>query len=510
MPHPPRPSAAPQDQPAAEPEEAGTEPAEPGAPDGPATARGGWAVHRVRDPAGGGADFAHTIGLSGLGLPELHLWARPTLGDDPGADWMLSGHDQHLVLARAADRLLAGELTPGTQWSETFDGDLTQARFTAGPPTPAERLDAYRLDGDQPVLPLRYSLHRPEPGPLTALDPDTAARVDAWTRMVRAQTDRLRAAMTAQGLPAPTVPPPWRLPPAAALGDPVEVDPGQPFGPLHALVVARAGQLVVADPHTLAEFVLRIAAARGVGATAGVARAVLDAACRPVGRGPALANAVASAALVLEQVAGRSRVTRRWREACLVAGGPPGGRAQRGFEAGTREEVLPWVEVTLAVEVLADVLSQTHLALCRGPWTWAVHQGGGAPDTAWQADPEPVEQVAGLLAGWQVTDAERLVERFRTGDQREFAAAAATLSGCCTVGAGSPPAGRFLLPAAVRDELHPADALLCEHLARTLVAALAFRDVLAPAGRAAVAALFGRDPRDLGQETWSRQECSGR
>jgi hypothetical protein len=455
-----------------------------------------WLVQRVVDPAGGGADFAHTLGLARLGLPELHVWARPTLGDDPGADWMLTGADQQTLLNRAAARLVRERLGPGTEWVEHYDGDLTRARFRVGRPVPARTLDAYRLDGEQPVLPLRFSLHRPEEGALLPLDDRTAQQVDGWTRRVRAHTDHLRAAVTAAGLRVPIVPAAWRLPPASALGDQVDVDPEQPFGPLHALVAARATQLVVADPHTLAEFVLRVSAARSVGITAGAARAVLLAACRPVGRRRALTRALESGSLVLEQVTGRSRVTRRWREACLLLGGPPGGRTQRGYEAGGREELLPWVEVTMATEVLADVLSEQHLALGRGPWSWAVHTGGGAPDTLWQADPEPVDRVVGLLAGWTVDDAERLLDRFRDGDRTPFTAAAELLSGCCTVGRGSPPAGLQLLPGAVRDGLGTTDVLLCEHLARTLVSALVFRDRLPPGGWDAVAGLFG-DPDGL-------------
>ncbi len=46
-----------------------------------------WTVHAVFDPDGTGGDFAYTIGLSRRGFPELHMYARPSLGDDSGADW---------------------------------------------------------------------------------------------------------------------------------------------------------------------------------------------------------------------------------------------------------------------------------------------------------------------------------------------------------------------------------------------------------------------------------------
>ena len=46
-----------------------------------------WTVQSVFDPDGGGHDFAYTVGLDELALPELHLWGRPSLGEDP-ADWV--------------------------------------------------------------------------------------------------------------------------------------------------------------------------------------------------------------------------------------------------------------------------------------------------------------------------------------------------------------------------------------------------------------------------------------
>src|SRR5512145_1938854 len=52
-----------------------------------------WKVQGVFDPQGGGADFSYTIGLWSRGSPELHLWARPSLGDDPGHDWAFSMRD---------------------------------------------------------------------------------------------------------------------------------------------------------------------------------------------------------------------------------------------------------------------------------------------------------------------------------------------------------------------------------------------------------------------------------
>ena len=69
-----------------------------------------WEVQIVFDPDGTGADFAYTIGLHTRGLPELHIWARPSLGDDPGADWMLSTRDRGIGPQRACG--VDGEWSP--------------------------------------------------------------------------------------------------------------------------------------------------------------------------------------------------------------------------------------------------------------------------------------------------------------------------------------------------------------------------------------------------------------
>ena len=69
---------------------------------GPSEARSGipWRVVAVFDPNGGGGDFAYTVGLFNVGLPEVHVWARPTDGTDPGEDFSLRGRaDRWVTLA---------------------------------------------------------------------------------------------------------------------------------------------------------------------------------------------------------------------------------------------------------------------------------------------------------------------------------------------------------------------------------------------------------------------------
>jgi len=78
-----------------------------------------WQVQVVFDPDGTGADFAYTTGLHTRGLPELHIWARPSIGEDPGADWMLSTQDRGEVLNELAGLLVASASAPRSRTSTT-------------------------------------------------------------------------------------------------------------------------------------------------------------------------------------------------------------------------------------------------------------------------------------------------------------------------------------------------------------------------------------------------------
>ena len=75
----------------------------------PATTCPPWRVMAVFDPQGNGGDFGYTIGLAALGHPELHMWARPTDGEDPGQDFKFSSADLASILDHFAHLLLAGD-----------------------------------------------------------------------------------------------------------------------------------------------------------------------------------------------------------------------------------------------------------------------------------------------------------------------------------------------------------------------------------------------------------------
>jgi hypothetical protein len=128
-----------------------------------------WQVQIVFDPDGTGADFAYTIGLHTRGLPELHIWARPSLGEDPGSDWMLSTNDRGSVLNEFAGLMVAGRLVVGSEVTHEYDGGHTRVTYSVDPPGDREELEALGVPEGVEVLPVRWSLHRAAEGPLQPL-----------------------------------------------------------------------------------------------------------------------------------------------------------------------------------------------------------------------------------------------------------------------------------------------------------------------------------------------------
>ena len=90
-----------------------------------------WFIYCVFDPDGLGQDFAYTDGLWRHGSPELHIWARPPDGPDPGADWSWSDRDMMRLLNDAGLRQLSGELELGDTWTIQVDHGLATVEFNA-------------------------------------------------------------------------------------------------------------------------------------------------------------------------------------------------------------------------------------------------------------------------------------------------------------------------------------------------------------------------------------------
>lgn len=161
-----------------------------------------WLVTSVFDPDGTGSDFAYTEGLAAVGEPELHLWARPTRGDDPGLDWKLSPRDCCLILNQLAWRLLDGRLSVGDSWTEEYDEGFVTAHFSIGAPVDAASVDAFGA-GDAPVLPISWSLRRPPAGTAETDGPGgtCGSRIDLCPRRTHGRK-RAPAGATRVGAPS--------------------------------------------------------------------------------------------------------------------------------------------------------------------------------------------------------------------------------------------------------------------------------------------------------------------
>lgn len=145
-----------------------------------------WRVMAVFDPDGGGQDFAYTIGLAAKGHPELHVWARPTDGLDPGVDFKLSAEDCGHLLNRFSEELLSGDLVPGSTVHEDFDAGLTRAVFTLGEPVPPHQVEARLVSEGAAVIPIRWTLERPPAGAPRDCPDETWAKVVDLSDRIRA------------------------------------------------------------------------------------------------------------------------------------------------------------------------------------------------------------------------------------------------------------------------------------------------------------------------------------
>lgn len=339
-----------------------------------------WSVTCACDADGGGGDLAFTVGLHDLGLPELLMWARPTEGDDPGADWRLSHRDLAHCLVDLADLALRGQLPAGTVLDVPMDAGLTTVRLAVRPETVGAALGVPGLAGlgddgehglppERFVVPVGWSLLRPPPA-AAPLAPDPVAAARAFGRIVAA-TDVLRVMVLARGARPGRTPARWSAPPDLTL------DPDQHFGPLHALVVARAEQVLTADAAATLRLVEAACAlgADAAGEVLGPVPAFAAAAGRP--RVPdAVERAAAEVTGLLTGPPGRP--TARWRAAWPTQAHrvSPAQRPQlEGVEGFVRHCLLHHVHALLAAEALADVLPPALLAQARRAWLSALDEG---------------------------------------------------------------------------------------------------------------------------------------
>ena len=309
-----------------------------------------WTVQAVFDPDGLGGDFAYTIGLTFLGAPELHLYARPSLGEDPGADWKFSPEDLCRILNELAAKLVRGSIGIGSAVERTYDGGSVRVRFHVDPPGDRDQLEAFGIPPHAEVLPVRWSLHREPEGPLLPMTPDAIARA---AREYAAINEALTSTETAHG---------WRLPERPSF------DAGQRYGPRTPLVLARAAEVWQARTEILANLLhtaVDVATATGSLTYPGAwARAV----ARPVGRTAAMDR--------LEDD------LQAWFQAF---GSQPDVKRQQHQCTHLLDDVL---RICLLVEVVADVAPLELVIAARGPVLAAGRSAGVAPGKEWFAAEE--------------------------------------------------------------------------------------------------------------------------
>jgi hypothetical protein len=341
-----------------------------------------WQVQIVFDPDGTGADFAYTIGLHTRGLPELHIWARPSLGEDPGADWMLSTRDRGSVLNELAGLMVAGSLGVGSEVTHEYDGGHTRVTYRVDPPGDREELQAFGVPDGVDVLPVRWALHRAAEGslqPLTAQAEGAAASLfDELT------TRRVTSRRAPRG---------WKLP-----TDPC-FDTDQPFGPLTPVVLARAAQLWQADDDTVVAL-LRSAAEVDFGHSLTYATTLASAVARPHGRSVALANLHERVHELVEAMTTAPAAQRRWRSISEAFG--PGWKAldragRRRVERNLAGLLHDITMACLAVEAVADVADGALLLEGRGPWIRGIGRHPLPEAREWEASADVLAVIGTLL-----------------------------------------------------------------------------------------------------------------
>ncbi|NGN93075.1 DUF4262 domain-containing protein [Nocardioides sp. KC13] len=336
-----------------------------------------WQVLAVFHNEDDSRDFAYTLGLAERGLPEVHMWARPDAGEDPGHDWRFSPHDAAVILNELAWRLIDGRIAPGDTYSRRFDAGMVQVAFELGDPVEAASLDAYQAEPSS-VMPLRWSLHRAPEGALVSMDDDA---IDvAESEYVRLSAGPRRSFDSPGEIwTAPTVPS-W--------------DPGQRWGPRTPLVAAHAGVICAFSPEDmigLVNIAFPLEAARSAGHPQLVARA----AARSVGRSAALDRLAQDTSTLVDGLGltwGRSAwpAARDWLD---------GDDSDDRFPEGDlRRMVKTIVTSHLLTVAVADQLTTDQELTGTGPVAFAATIDGLPPDGRWHAAPHIVDLVVGLLA----------------------------------------------------------------------------------------------------------------
>jgi hypothetical protein len=297
-----------------------------------------WQVTAVFDPDGTGQDFAYTVGLGDRGLPELHMWARPTHGDDVGADFKLSHTDMGHLLNQFAAEWVAGDLQVGDTRTIEVDAGATTLTFTAGAPVPKRELEAFMGVADT-ATPLRWSLSRPPVGDDPGLG---ASATRAWAALLK----ELRPdTVEVQGVrPLPRTD---------------SFDTAQELGPLTSWVALLAHRMAAADAVAVVEQVMEAAGSSHIAAGLGEL-AVL---ARTVGRVEALDRTARLALSVAEALTRQQQWTEMVRDWADELDMP-----QTDVAGRLTQMVTGAAAFTLQAAVLADVVERDLLGRANTAW----------------------------------------------------------------------------------------------------------------------------------------------
>jgi hypothetical protein len=345
-----------------------------------------WRVVCVCDADGSGRGVAYTVGLHRLGLPELFVWARPSDGVDPGADWRFSHRDLGEVLSGLADLLIGGDITTGSEVEHLVDAGVASARLRIRPETVGAALDVpgiaalgdLGLPDDRFVRPVGWALERPPAAAPAALGTDVTRWLADTVTAVRARTTTLRAQVEARGGRAGQVPPRWRPVTAGSAGSAGSVSSGSTdspwtaFGPLGALVVARAEQVLVCDAVLLTRFLDTVLDVGDdpPGEVLGPVTSVAAAS----GRGDLPAALEAAADDVTALLVGESGPTVRWRRAWPTQQHRVCPGHVHALEPLARQRLREHVHGLLVCEAFADVLPAVLVAQGRRSWLLALER----------------------------------------------------------------------------------------------------------------------------------------
>ena len=342
-----------------------------------------WRVQSVFDPDGNGKDFTYTVGLYTRGLPELHLWGRPSLGEDPGEDWMLGIDDRCHVLNELAQLLVSGRLDIGDEVRREYDDGHAVVTFRVDELGDRDELEAFGVAPGALVLPVRWSLVRPPEGPAAPLSEEHREAALALYDAVLRDIDPRRQAPSG-----------WELP------EEPEFAVDQRFGPLTPVVLARAAEVWSADDDTLIDLLhAQATLAYGFSTTSGIAMAI--ALGREAGRRQQLEHLRTAADQLLDHLTTGPSGVRRWD--AVIRSSDPGfwESLDRAGRRRVRHNLTRFlrdaVTTCLMMEAVADVADPALLLQSRGPWLSAMRHERLLSHPDWQAPASVLGAVCGVL-----------------------------------------------------------------------------------------------------------------